>query len=110
MRKLTAIFIIMLVVLSFVSAKLVIWSSENQIPALQKLAADFESDYGIQVEIQQVNFGDIKSKFLTAAPWPSTVLSIRFPSFPSEMSIMRLLWMLSITAGNFTEFHIRSKL
>jgi maltose/maltodextrin transport system substrate-binding protein len=68
MRKLTAVLIILLVVLSFASAKLVIWSSENQIPALEKLAADFESDYGIQVEIQQVNFGDIKSKFLTAAP------------------------------------------
>ncbi|HPI16190.1 MAG: maltose ABC transporter substrate-binding protein [Thermotogaceae bacterium] len=68
MRKLTAVLIILLVAMSFASAKLVIWSSENQIPALEKLAADFESDYGIQVEIQQVNFGDIKSKFLTAAP------------------------------------------
>ncbi|HQN28809.1 MAG TPA: maltose ABC transporter substrate-binding protein, partial [Mesotoga sp.] len=60
MRKLTAVLIILLVAMSFASAKLVIWSSENQIPALEKLAADFESDYGIQVEIQQVNFGDIK--------------------------------------------------
>ncbi|MDD2333281.1 MAG: maltose ABC transporter substrate-binding protein [Mesotoga sp.] len=68
MRKLTAVLVLLIVMLSFVSAKLVIWSSENQIPALEKLAADFESDYGIQVEIQQVNFGDIKSKFLTAAP------------------------------------------
>ncbi|MDD3461677.1 MULTISPECIES: sugar ABC transporter substrate-binding protein [unclassified Mesotoga] len=68
MRKLAAVLFVLLLVLSFASAKLVIWSSENQIPALEKLAADFESDYGIQVEIQQVNFGDIKSKFLTAAP------------------------------------------
>ncbi|PNE23417.1 sugar ABC transporter substrate-binding protein [Mesotoga sp. Brook.08.YT.4.2.5.1] len=68
MRKLAAVLLVLLLVLSFASAKLVIWSSENQIPALEKLAADFESDYGIQVEIQQVNFGDIKSKFLTAAP------------------------------------------
>jgi len=68
MRKLTAVLVLLIVMLSFASAKLVIWSSENQIPALEKLAADFESDYGIQVEIQQVNFGDIKSKFLTAAP------------------------------------------
>jgi len=68
MRKLSLVLFIVLVLVTVLSAKIVIWSSENQIPALQKLAADFEKDYGIKVEIQQVNFGDIKSKFLTAAP------------------------------------------
>ncbi|MCP5460365.1 MAG: maltose ABC transporter substrate-binding protein [Thermotogae bacterium] len=68
MKKLAAVLLMLFVLLSFAGAQLVIWSSENQIPALEKLAADFESDYGIQVEIQQVNFGDIKPKFLTAAP------------------------------------------
>ncbi|MGD9908572.1 MAG: maltose ABC transporter substrate-binding protein, partial [Mesotoga sp.] len=60
MKKLAAVLLMLFVLLSFAGAQLVIWSSENQIPALEKLAADFESDYGIQVEIQQVNFGDIK--------------------------------------------------
>ena len=68
MKKLALVLMIVFAVASLLSAKIVIWSSENQIPALQKLAADFERDYGIEVEIQQVNFGDIKSKFLTAAP------------------------------------------
>lgn len=68
MKKLVVLLILGLVLTTVAGAKLVIWSSENQITALEKLAADFESDYGIQVEIQQVNFGDIKSKFLTAAP------------------------------------------
>ncbi len=68
MRKIALVLTLILVLMTVASAKLVIWSSENQISALQKLAADFESDYGIRVEIQQVNFGDIKSKFLTAAP------------------------------------------
>jgi len=48
--------------------KLTIWCSEVQVSILQKLGDEFESLYGIPVEVQQVTFGDIRSKFLTAAP------------------------------------------
>jgi len=48
--------------------KLTIWCSEAQVSILQKLGDEFESLYGIPVNVQQVTFGDIRSKFLTAAP------------------------------------------
>jgi maltose/maltodextrin transport system substrate-binding protein len=68
MKKLFVVVFLVLLLSSFVSAKLVVWCSENQVPALERLAAEFERDYGIKVEVQQVNFGDIKSNFLVAAP------------------------------------------
>ncbi len=48
--------------------KLIIWSSEKQTEVLQKLGAEFEAEYGVPVEVKQMNFGDIKTKFLTSAP------------------------------------------
>ncbi len=68
MRKWVILLIVILSITALAYAEITVWSSENQIPALEKIAADFESDYGIKVNIQQVNFGDIKSTFLTAAP------------------------------------------
>lgn len=68
MKKLAILLIAVLTIAVMVNAEITVWSSESQIPALEKIAADFESDYGIKVNIQQVNFGDIKSTFLTAAP------------------------------------------
>ncbi len=68
MKRFLVIVFLVLLISSFAGAGLVIWSSESQVPALERLAAEFERDYGIRVEIQQVVFGDIKSKFLTAAP------------------------------------------
>lgn len=68
MKKLFALITVVIALAVMVSATVVVWSSEVQIPALEKLAANFEKDFGIKIEVQQVNFGDIKSKFLTAAP------------------------------------------
>jgi len=72
MKKL---FIVLVAVLLFVSVsfsaesgKLIVWCSEMQVDILKKLGVDFEAQNGIPVEVLQVNFGDIKSKFLTAAP------------------------------------------
>ena len=67
-KKLVALIAVLLALMVSVNATVVVWSSEIQIPALEKLAADFEKDFGIKVEVQQVNFGQIKPNFLTAAP------------------------------------------
>ncbi|KLO22903.1 MULTISPECIES: maltose/maltodextrin ABC transporter substrate-binding protein MalE [unclassified Marinitoga] len=50
-----------------VSNKIVVWSSEKQVDFMKAFGEKFTRDTGILVEVQQVNFGDIKSKFLTAA-------------------------------------------
>ncbi|MGM0640464.1 MAG: maltose/maltodextrin ABC transporter substrate-binding protein MalE [Thermotogota bacterium] len=47
---------------------IVVWSSEQQVDFMRRIGEEFARDTGINVEVEQVNFGDIKSKFLTAAP------------------------------------------
>ena len=54
-------------VLSVFSESIVIWASEKQVDFMKKIGAQFAKDTGINVDVQFVNFGDIKSKFLTAS-------------------------------------------
>ncbi len=46
---------------------LTIWTSEAQAPILTQLGNQFQSIYGVPVKVVQMNFGDIRSKFVTAA-------------------------------------------
>lgn len=50
------------------SEKLVIWSSEAQVPALLQMARQFQAEYGIAVEVTEVGFGDIRPNFSVSAP------------------------------------------
>ncbi|HOO32306.1 MAG TPA: maltose ABC transporter substrate-binding protein [Thermotogota bacterium] len=50
------------------AGKLTLWCSEKQVDILQELGNEFESVYGIPVDVQEMDFGQIKSKFLQAAP------------------------------------------
>ncbi|AEH50238.1 maltose/maltodextrin ABC transporter substrate-binding protein MalE [Pseudothermotoga thermarum] len=68
MRKFAVILLVALVTLIFAQQKLVIWCSEKQVDILQALGQEFKARYGVEVEVQYVPFGDIKPKFLTAAP------------------------------------------
>ncbi|HCF37461.1 MAG TPA: maltose ABC transporter substrate-binding protein [Thermosipho africanus] len=68
MKKLLVALLMVVMVFSVFAVKITIWTSEAQAPILTKLADEFKSIYGIDVEVVQVNFDDIKSKFLTAAP------------------------------------------
>jgi len=47
---------------------ILVWSSEKQVDFIRRIGEEFTRDTGINVDVEQVNFGDIKSKFLTAAP------------------------------------------
>lgn len=69
MRRLLLVLLVVLSALSVLAqTKLVIWCSEKQVDILQKLGEEFKAKYGVEVEVQYVNFSDIKPKFLTAAP------------------------------------------
>ncbi|HPE69008.1 MAG TPA: maltose/maltodextrin ABC transporter substrate-binding protein MalE [Thermotogota bacterium] len=50
------------------AGKLTVWCSEVQVDILSALGSEFEAQYGIPVDVQEVPFGDIRSKFVTAAP------------------------------------------
>ncbi len=50
------------------AGKLTIWCSEKQVEILQELGNDFEGMYGIPVDVQEMAFDQIKTKFLQAAP------------------------------------------
>ena len=67
MKRFLVVFLAVLVVLSF-STKLVIWCSEKQVEVLQKLGEEYKAMSVVEVEVQQVDFGSIKPKFLTSAP------------------------------------------
>lgn len=68
MRKLLVLVLASIAFLTFAQPKLVIWCSEKQVDILQRLGEEFKARYGVVVEVQYVNFPDIKPKFLTAAP------------------------------------------
>lgn len=48
--------------------KLLIWADELRAKALQEVKADFEEEYGIPVEIQELAFGDIRDQLGIAGP------------------------------------------
>jgi maltose/maltodextrin transport system substrate-binding protein len=69
MKKFLMITLIMVFsVLMVFADSILVWSSEKQVDFMKSIGEKFTRDTGISVEVQQVNFGDIKSKFLTAAP------------------------------------------
>jgi len=67
-KRLLVLMLVVVSALVLAQTKLTIWCSEKQVDILQKLGEEFKAKYGIPVEVQYVDFGSIKSKFLTAAP------------------------------------------
>ncbi|WP_456398521.1 sugar ABC transporter substrate-binding protein [Mesoaciditoga sp.] len=47
--------------------KLLIWADNVRAPIMKQLANEFQSVYGVPVKVVEMNFGDIRSKFVTAA-------------------------------------------
>lgn len=73
MKKLllSTLVVLMLVSVGLVSGQdepsLTIWADEIRAPVLQDLAPDFLDEYGVQLEIQQIQFSDIRGQFITSA-------------------------------------------
>jgi arabinogalactan oligomer / maltooligosaccharide transport system substrate-binding protein len=67
-----ALLLVMILVVSSVvmaqETRLVIWADDTRAPALQSLVDDFESEYGIALVIQELDFGDIRDNFRVAGP------------------------------------------
>lgn len=59
--------ILVLGIISVFSATLTVWCSEKQVDFINRIGQEFTRDTGVNVVVQMVTFGDIKSKFLTAA-------------------------------------------
>jgi arabinogalactan oligomer / maltooligosaccharide transport system substrate-binding protein len=49
-------------------ATLVLWVDAVKAPVFSKISADFLAKYNVKIDIQITNFGDILTKFQTAAP------------------------------------------
>lgn len=47
---------------------LLIWADDTRAPVLQSLAEDFEAEYGIALEVQELGFGDIRDQLRVAGP------------------------------------------
>ena len=68
MKKFVAVLLLVtLSITSLFSVTLTVWSSEKQQDFIRKVGQEFTRDTGVTVEVQQITFGDIKTKFLTAA-------------------------------------------
>jgi maltose/maltodextrin transport system substrate-binding protein/arabinogalactan oligomer/maltooligosaccharide transport system substrate-binding protein len=50
------------------AADLVIWADDTRAPILEALSADFESTYGVGIEVVLVGFGDIRANLAVQAP------------------------------------------
>jgi arabinogalactan oligomer / maltooligosaccharide transport system substrate-binding protein len=47
---------------------LTIWADDTRTPAIEGVAGDFETEFGVAVVIEEVGFGDIRDLFTTAGP------------------------------------------
>jgi len=47
---------------------LTIWADLNRAPILEEVAPEFTDEYGVEVVIQQIGFGDIRDQFIIAGP------------------------------------------
>lgn len=47
---------------------LTVWTDETRAPIIEALGAQFEAEFGIAVNVQQLGFGDIRDQFKTAGP------------------------------------------
>lgn len=45
-----------------------VWADDTRSPAIATFVGDFESEYGIEVIIEQLPFGDVRDQFTVAAP------------------------------------------
>lgn len=67
MKKLVVLSVLSIFVLVSAFSSIVIWSSEQQVDFIRTIGERFARDMGINVEVQQMDFGDINSNFITAA-------------------------------------------
>ncbi|MGD2102146.1 MAG: extracellular solute-binding protein, partial [Acidimicrobiia bacterium] len=49
-------------------ADLVIWADDTRTPVIQEFANDFADENGVTVAVQELGFGDIRDRLITAAP------------------------------------------
>lgn len=72
MKKILILSLLLIIVFSLsqaaVPGKITIWTSEAQVKALREFVKNFTNKYGVQVEVNEVSFSDIKPKFITSAP------------------------------------------
>lgn len=47
---------------------LLIWADDTRAPILEALGAKFKEEFGVNVKVQQLGFGDIRSQVKTASP------------------------------------------
>lgn len=50
------------------AGKLLIWADDTRTPVMLVVAEQFSNYYGIEVEVQEVGFGDIRGQLATAGP------------------------------------------
>jgi len=50
------------------AGKLLIWADDTRTPIMLNVAADFTAVYGVEVEVQEIDFGEIRGQLATAGP------------------------------------------
>ncbi|MFP4660786.1 MAG: maltose/maltodextrin ABC transporter substrate-binding protein MalE [Halanaerobiales bacterium] len=75
MKKVFSIFLLVCMIIAVAGmamaseeGKLLIWADKERAVVFEDLKADFEAEYGIQVEIQEVAFGEIRDNLTIAGP------------------------------------------
>lgn len=70
MRKLVLVGLLLVAGLAFAAepGKILIWADDTRAPILRAVGEEYTKATGIPVEVVEVPFGDIRGKFVTAAP------------------------------------------
>jgi len=72
MKKTTLLLGLLLVIGLAVSAseagKLLIWADDTRTPIMLKVAEDFTAAYGVEVVVQELDFGEMRGQLATAGP------------------------------------------
>ena len=73
-KKLLFVIVAMMLALGVASSSfgqsdtLIIWADGTRAPVLEEVGARFEEEFGVAVEVQELEFGDIRDNLKTAAP------------------------------------------
>jgi len=75
MKKFLTVLLVLVMLMGIVciasaseAGKLLIWCDEARAPVLDEVGKEFTAKYNVPVEVQEVDFGEIRSKLTTAGP------------------------------------------
>jgi maltose-binding protein MalE len=88
------------------SGKLLIWADDTRTPIMLKVAEDFTATYGVEVTVQELDFGGMRGQLATAGPageGPDILIGAH--DWLGELILNGLIEPIVLTPGTVAEFN-----